>query len=367
MPKIPDQGAAETLSAPQLGIQSERDRPFDFCPGRHWSPVVLSFPHAGLLWPSSLGPVPRVDFRRHADYAVERLIGEVAEFGIATLTARFSRLVVDLNRAPDDVSAEVVPDHPAPRPRSAPNALAQLAQAQSISLPHRGILWPESLGRVRLLKKLSYSRFCDRLARFYDPYHRALECLLQRRRQRFGYAILIDVHSMPSFVGPDIVVGTRDGRSCGPELLDRLRFFFPPATQGGEKKSVEGGASAWVCTYDHPYPGGHITASFGRPEQGIHALQLEFSRALYLDEHSFRLRLPPQRRFSGPERKGLGSSPILGNYDGGERSFGDPAKSPARIGTLASQAVRSRVHALLLELSDRFIPRENLEPPHRAE
>lgn len=187
------------------------------------------------------------------------------------MQAVYSRLVVDLNRAADDVSLQLVPDHPAPRPRRTPGSPTEaLAPDVPIGRPGRGVVWANAVGNVKILDRpLSYAQFSERIRRYHRPYYRALQVLLDRRVRRFGFAVLVDAHSMPGTVGPDLVVGTLDGHSCS-DLVARRAL-------GALRGSFD-------VRRDDPYRGGELVRVFGRPDEGLHAFQLEVSRGLYMDE-----------------------------------------------------------------------------------
>lgn len=288
----------ETLSAAQVGLAPGDPLPFAFRPGVIETPLVISFPHVGLEWPSELGPRPQVSFPRNADHAVDRLFPRAEQLGAATLRARWSRLVVDLNRAADDVDRELVPDHPAPNPRESSSSVTVAGQRRPIQ--NRGVVWRSAIGNIPLLTTLDHAAFAARIARYHAPYHRALELLLARRCQRFGYAILLDAHSMPGSIAGEVVLGTRAGRSCSPEV------------QAIAVEALRSGTGLQVAV-DDPYQGGELAASFGRPDRHVHAMQVEISRALYMDEYKLELapipdpgeepRGRPRARASGPSRK----------------------------------------------------------------
>ena len=116
-----ESAADERLDLHDLDLEPGAELPFTFHPADLWSPLVISFPHVGLEWPGDEPrPRPAVNFARNADLEVDRLYPDAATLGAATVRARYSRLLIDLNRAADDVSAALVPDHPAPRPRQPP-------------------------------------------------------------------------------------------------------------------------------------------------------------------------------------------------------------------------------------------------------
>ncbi len=293
-------GSTETIEPGAVGVDGKDPLPFEFRPALRESPLIVSFPHVGLDWPAILGPRPQVNFPRNADYAVDRLYVRAEALGAATIRARYSRLVVDLNRADDDVSAEIVPDHPAPRPRSSLSKTSPTMTAQGRPIRNRGVVWRTAVGNIPLLTTLSHAQFAERLARFYRPYYRALELLIARRRRRFGYAILLDAHSMPGSVAGDLVLGTRAGQACGAEVRELAESVL-----AGNAAALRGRlGSRWPLSLavDDPYQGGEIIATFGRPEQHVHALQLEVSRALYMDELRCDLSPIPDPRELGHSR-----------------------------------------------------------------
>ncbi len=291
-------GSRETITAEQIGLARRDPLPFDFRPGARPSPLVISFPHIGLEWPAELGPRPQVSFPRNADHAVDRLYLRAEQVGAATLRARWSRLVVDLNRAPDDISPDLVPDHPAPRPR--PALSVALVGGERRPIRNRGVVWRAAIGNIPLLSRLSYADFRRRIDRYHAPYHRALELLVERRRRRFGYAIVLDAHSMPGTVAGDLVLGTRRGLSCASEITERI-----VASLAGQTESLRDRfGSSWPLSLavDEPYQGGEVVTRLGQPELNVHALQLEVSRAIYMDE--YRLELMPLPDPAGPRPRG---------------------------------------------------------------
>lgn len=229
------------------------------------SPVIVSVPHAGLHVPAEVEDELDYDDRllvENADHAVHELFEDVPAAGATLLFARVSRIVIDLNRAPDDVDALSVPEHPSP-----------LADAR------RGVVWRTATsGRTVLRAPLSLAAWQLRLDRWHAPYHALLLELLEEARARHGHAILLDGHSMPGRAivdgrpgrpHADIVPGCLSGRSCGAELVRAATQHF-----AGRGYSVE---------VDAPYKGGYITRHYGRPALGWHALQLEVNRDLYLE------------------------------------------------------------------------------------
>jgi N-formylglutamate amidohydrolase len=251
------------------------------------TPVVVEVPHAGLeLAPQDLEPLaaPARAIARDADLYVDALYEDAAAEGASAIVARASRYVVDVNRAETDVDLEVVE-----------------GARSDVSLQH-GLVWrTTSDGEPALARKLSRVELEERLERVWRPYHRALAGLVERKRARFGLCLVVAAHSMPSVErrgargtgggGPydkpgsklraDVVPGTRGRRSAAPRFID---FVDEHARRRG-----------WSVRHDDPYAGGFTTQHYGRPEQGVHVVQVELARRLYLDE----LTLRPGPDFAG--------------------------------------------------------------------
>ena len=135
--------------------------------------------------------------------------------------------------------------------------------------------------------RLAVDEALERIDQLYFPFHAALEELVQQTKAQFGYAILIDCHSMPSAQmtqssgpRPDFVIGDRFGAACDPRLTRFLRDALA--------------ADGYDVQLNRPYAGGYITEHYGKPYRGVHAGQIEINRALYLDE----MRFTPSRGFA---------------------------------------------------------------------
>jgi N-formylglutamate amidohydrolase len=236
-------------------------------PGGGATGVVVEVPHAGLAIPDGVEPrivVPRDALLRDSDLYVDKLWDHAPAHGASLLVSKISRYVVDLNRAPDDIDREIVPDHPAPRPTQA-----------------RGVVWRMTTdGREALRGPVRYAELRARLARFHEPYHRALSELLEQTRERAGFAILVAAHSMPSTSRDgttrraDVVPGTRGRTTSDPRVIDLVERHFR--------------AAGLSVRHDDPYRGGWTTGQYGRPERGIHVVQIELNRGLYVDEPTCR-------------------------------------------------------------------------------
>jgi N-formylglutamate amidohydrolase len=232
------------------------------------TPLVISVPHAGIStdgFAASLAPT--LDVRCDADLFVDELYA--ATDPTAFIRARLSRFVCDLNRHPDDVSARAVPAHPAPR-----------------NADGRGFLWEvTTTGAGALAGPLSLEAWQARQA-IHAAYHDAIAAALARARARFGYAILLDGHSMPSIgraghsdsgrTRAAIVPGDRRGTSCNPALSRLVGEHFETA--------------GFTVAFNDPYQGGYITTFHGKPANHIHAIQIEMRRDLYMNEAVFERR-----------------------------------------------------------------------------
>jgi N-formylglutamate amidohydrolase len=230
------------------------------------SPVVLSVPHAGRAYSDALlkgSRLPREKLELLEDRLVDRLIWRAQGLGSIAIVASTPRAEIDLNRDEREIDpAMVVPPPPARGLLQSPRTRGGLGLVPS-RISGAGSIW---------LYRLPGQELARRIAEVHAPYHAALEEALRRTRERFGVAILLDCHSMPpreDGTGPRVVLGDRHGTSIAPHYLQA-------ALHAAEAAGFEVGLNV-------PYAGGYITARHGRPAQGIHALQLEVDRSLYLD------------------------------------------------------------------------------------
>ncbi|HKU41898.1 MAG TPA: N-formylglutamate amidohydrolase [Polyangiales bacterium] len=236
-------------------------------------PLLVEVPHASVVVPEIVKSeltAPTDALMRDADIYVDELYENAPLLGASLLCSRVSRYVVDLNRAQDDVDSATVSDHPSP-----------------VGAQPRGVVWRATTdGRPVLTRPLTFEALRRRLGRFYVPYHEALRQTLIELRARYGYAILLAGHSMPS-----------RGRSLHVDAGER-RADIVPGTQGRttadarviELVSEHFKAAGLSVRHDDPYKGGFATTHYGRPHDGFHAIQIEINRALYVDEDTFEKR-----------------------------------------------------------------------------
>jgi N-formylglutamate amidohydrolase len=237
-------------------------------------PVVFASPHSGQDYPREFVAASRLDaltLRRSEDAFIDRLFGAAPGYGAPLLVAHFPRAYVDPNREPYELDPEMfedaLPDYVNSRSPRVAAGLGTIARVVTN-------------GEEIYAAKLSFQEVLNRIESHYFPYHRCLQQLVAKTRERFGVCLLIDCHSMPSIGGPmdsdpglkrvDFVLGDCFGSSCAPAV-----------TANAERILRRLGHSV---RRNQPYAGGYTTRHYGRPRTGIHALQIEVNRSLYMDE-----------------------------------------------------------------------------------
>lgn len=239
-------------------------------PVRLNSPLVFSSPHSGSIYPESFLAASRLDalaLRRSEDAYVDELFLPCVALGAPLLRARFPRAYIDVNREPYELDPKVfegvLPEHANTRSLRVAVGLGTIPRVVGDAQPiyRHPIPVAEGLRRIEAL---------------YHPYHDRLSALIERTRRRFGFAVLIDCHSMPSNAadvrGVDVVLGDRFGASAAPEVVELLETSL--------------GDAGYRIRRNRPFAGGFITERFGVPNKDVHAVQIEIARALYLDERS---------------------------------------------------------------------------------
>jgi N-formylglutamate amidohydrolase len=250
----------------------ELEPPFEIVqPKALTAPVVFNSPHSGAVYParflaqSCLDPLT---LRRSEDAFVDDLFSAAPAAGAPLMRALFPRALVDVNREPYELD---------PKMFEARLPLAVNSRSPRVAAGLGTIPRIVADSQVIYTRPLPVAEALFRIEQLYRPYHAALRQLLKRVQQEFGFAVLVDCHSMPSgqlsrSASPraDIVLGDRYGSSCDPAL-----------TAFTEAALVRMG---YRVARNRPYAGGYITEHYGRPAQGVHALQIEVNRALYMDE-----------------------------------------------------------------------------------
>ncbi len=238
-------------------------------------PVVLNSPHSGRYYPPRFIAMSRLSqsvIRKSEDCFVDELVLPGTTFGIPMLAAEFPRAYLDVNREAWELDPHMFAEQ-----------LPAFANTRSARVAGGLGTIPKLVGEGLNIYngKLPVAEAFERIHHLYKPYHAQLREMLLSTRARFGYAVLIDCHSMPatvkageSNIRPDFVIGDRFGTSAS-ALLSRQAITLLQA-------------SGYAVAHNKPYSGGFITEHYGRPSQGIHVLQLEINRGLYLDEKTYR-------------------------------------------------------------------------------
>jgi len=236
-------------------------------------PVLICVPHAGRAYPPEVSARLRSPVhaaQRLEDRLVDRLGEALAEAtGASLLVAQAPRAMIDLNRAPDDIDWSMFIREQGEPERLAARAGGRAGGGLGIvprRLPGAGELWKQPHRRAEL---------DERLAQVHVPYHAALRTQLEALRERWGAALLLDLHSMPpvavrgTAAAPEVVVGDRFGASCAGTLI---AIAFANFAQAGR-----------LAAHNRPYAGGYSLDCHADPRRGVHALQLEIDRSRYLD------------------------------------------------------------------------------------
>ncbi len=261
----PDPGTAELYAEPFTITR----------PGEQTQPFVFASPHSGRHYPASFVARSRlapIALRRSEDAFVDEIFSSVVDLGAPLIAARFPRAFLDVNRGPSEFDntmfAGTLPfavDTQSPRVSAGLGVIPRVVRD----------------GAEIYREKLSPAEAETRMAKLYRPYHDALAKLIADTREQFGFAILIDCHSMPSAAAvPDVIVGDRYGVSSAPMLTRLAEHAFE--TRG------------FSVARNTPYAGGYTTHLYGRRSGPVQALQIEISRALYLDEE----RIVPNAQFA---------------------------------------------------------------------
>jgi N-formylglutamate deformylase len=241
-----------------------------FEPEAEETPVIVEVPHAGLHVPPEHAPsllAPARAIARDADIYVDELYAEAPKEGATMIVAGVSRYVIDLNRGEHDTDAESVD-----------------GGASHGKMP-RGLIWRLTTENERAIAApLPRAELEARKDAIYRPYHRALQALVDRKRAKFGIAVILPGHSMPS-IGrsghgdsgtprADLVPGSRGRTSAHARFIDLV--------------DTHGKSAGWTVVHDNPYRGGFVTQHYGRPIDGVHCVQVELARRLYVDEGTLR-------------------------------------------------------------------------------
>ena len=256
--------------------QDQFDPPFEAVePAECRGPVLFNSPHSGRVYPRSFLLASRLDLatlRRSEDSFVDELIAGLVARGHPIMYAHFPRSYVDVNREPYELD-----------PRMFEGRLPSFANTRSMRVAGGLGTVARVVGDAQEIydQRIAVAEALQRIDSLYKPYHRTLRRLFTRLHRDFGAAILVDCHSMPSTTGggrderprADLVIGDRYGTSCVPVVAETV------------EQTLRG--FGYVVNRNKPYAGGFITEHYGNPSAGLHAIQLEVNRALYMDERRY--------------------------------------------------------------------------------
>ena len=258
-----------------LDSRDELDPPFEILePVELRGPLLFNSPHSGCIYPRTFLACSRLDIgtlRRSEDSFVDELVMGVLQRGYPLMRAHFPRCYVDVNREPYELD-----------PRMFEGRLPSFANTRSMRVAGGLGTVARVVGDAQEIyaQRIPVDDAIRRIESLYKPYHRALRRLFTRIHREFGAAVLVDCHSMPSTAGSrderpraDVVLGDRYGTSCIGIIADvieeTLRDF------------------GYVVSRNKPYAGGFITEHYGNPAVGLHAIQVELNRGLYMDERRY--------------------------------------------------------------------------------
>ncbi len=246
-------------------------------PAEQKVPFVFASPHSGSDYsPDFLraSVLDLVSLRQSEDFYVDQIFTSVVDFGAPLIRALFPRVFLDPNREPYELDPTMFEDDlPSYVKTRSPRLAAGLGTIAKVV----------SQGVPIYAGKLRFAEAKQRICTFYRPYHRILRYLVETTRQRFGYCVVVDCHSMPSSDGitsdkwssqnADFVLGDRFGTSCARTFITTAELTLK--------------AHGYHVRRNKPYAGGYTTHHYGQPTQRLHAFQIEINRRLYVDEKTY--------------------------------------------------------------------------------
>jgi len=226
-------------------------------------PLLVSVPHAGVRFPDELKSLffdSVIDCPSDTDWFVDQLYDFVPEIGGTLIKANYSRYVVDLNR-------------------SKQGEFLYGDERKETALVPIKTFSEDAIYKGKLPDDQEINR---RIVKYYDPYYEKIKLEIARLKEEFGSCLFFDAHSIRRFVPsirknrfPDFILGDADSKTARISLVEKA------------KKLLE--ESEYSFSYNDPFKGGMLTRNFGDPKKNIHALQLEMSQDIYMDETNLKL------------------------------------------------------------------------------
>jgi N-formylglutamate amidohydrolase len=255
-------------------------------PDSQRAPIVFASPHSGRFYPAAFVAAARLDalgLRRSEDSFVDALFEAAPGLGAPLLAATFPRAFCDANREPWELDPGMFDEDLPPWVNT-----TSARVGAGLGTIARVVASGEAIYRT----KLPFAEAERRIRTCWEPFHDALFALVGDTRRHFGACLLIDCHSMPAYGNPgrpgvsaaDFVLGDAHGTTCAPHATLLVEQILRDL--------------GYTVRRNDPYAGGYITRHYGRPREGVHALQIEIARGLYMDETRIE-RLP---RFAALQR-----------------------------------------------------------------
>ncbi len=251
----------------------ELETPLDLQTPKSVVPVLFASPHSGRVYPQKFHQLSTLDphsLKTSEDAWVDELFSDAPRFGASLLCAHFPRAMLDANRASNELDPSMFSDYcPTPNRQNSARVLAGLGVVPRMVSAEMPIYD----------RKIPYKEAVQRLHHLHRPYHKTLGTELAWQKKTFGRATLIDCHSMPADCAnqcpggvTDFVLGDGHGQTCNPALIAHI-----------ERTLMDMG---YRVIRNTPYAGGYSTLCYGKPQERLNALQIEISRALYMDENT---------------------------------------------------------------------------------
>ena len=237
-------------------------------------PLVCDSPHSGVTYPRDFGSclAPAI-LRSGEDTYVEELWRAIPGVGGALIAANFPRTYIDPNRELTDIDAAMLAE---PWP-------GELNPGEKTRLGN-GLIWRLARKQPMYERKLSLAEVQNRISRYHQPYHAALNAQIEAAYAKFGGVWHLNLHSMPANSYElleiksdkplaDFVLGDRDGSTCAPALIETIETFLR--------------GRGYAVTRNDPFKGVALISRIGRPAENRHSLQIEVNRKLYMDEETY--------------------------------------------------------------------------------